>query len=402
MSGRAADPSGTPLMQQYREIKSRHRDSILFFRMGDFYEMFFDDAELGARVLNITLTTRGDGVPLAGVPVKAAADYLRQLIAAGHRVAICEQVEDPKLAKGIVRREVIETITPGAVLEENCLPGVRNNFLVAVSAARRWTARPPGWRPSRRAAEPPSRPAWPRSTSPPASSCSRPSLTAPCRKAIARLAPAELVLPNDLELKLEDGLLQTPRERWEFDPELARAELARRFQLASLDGLGLGPEDAPAVGAAGALLRYVQELQPSGLPHLQRPSVRRSAGHLWLDEMTRRNLELVEPLRAGARNTTLFEVLDTTMTPMGARLLRRFLLSPSRSRRHQPAARRGRGARGRRPEPRPHPRGAARRPGPGAPRRPRRRRPRHPPRARRPPRQLPPPPRRPRGAHLPG
>ena len=104
MSGRAADPSGTPLMQQYREIKSRHRDSILFFRMGDFYEMFFDDAELGARVLNITLTTRGDGVPLAGVPVKAAADYLRQLIAAGHRVAICEQVEDPKLAKGIVRR----------------------------------------------------------------------------------------------------------------------------------------------------------------------------------------------------------------------------------------------------------------------------------------------------------
>src|SRR5690606_21993510 len=135
VSGRAADPSGTPLMQQYREIKSRHRDSILFFRMGDFYEMFFDDAEVGARVLNITLTTRGDGVPLAGVPVKAAADYLRQLIAAGHRVAICEQVEDPKLAKGIVRREVIETITPGAVLEENCLPGVRNNFLVAVFAS---------------------------------------------------------------------------------------------------------------------------------------------------------------------------------------------------------------------------------------------------------------------------
>ncbi len=124
-------------MQQYLEIKSRHPGAILFFRMGDFYEMFFEDAQLGARVLNITLTARGDGVPLAGVPVKAAADYLRQLIAAGHRVAICEQVEDPKLAKGIVRREVVETITPGAVLDESYLPGARNNFLVAVSPVPR-------------------------------------------------------------------------------------------------------------------------------------------------------------------------------------------------------------------------------------------------------------------------
>jgi DNA mismatch repair protein MutS len=120
-------------MEQYREIKSRHRDAILFFRMGDFYEMFFDDAERGARVLGITLTSRGDGVPLAGVPVKAAADYLRQLVAAGHRVAICEQVEDPKKARGIVRRAVVETLTPGAILEEGWVAGGRNNFLVAVT-----------------------------------------------------------------------------------------------------------------------------------------------------------------------------------------------------------------------------------------------------------------------------
>ena len=119
-------------MQQYKEIKSRNRDAILFFRMGDFYEMFFEDAHLAARLLNITLTSRGDGVPLAGVPVKAAADYLRQLIAAGQRVAICEQVEDPRLARGIVRREVIETITPGAILDEGSLTGGRNNFLAAV------------------------------------------------------------------------------------------------------------------------------------------------------------------------------------------------------------------------------------------------------------------------------
>jgi DNA mismatch repair protein MutS len=315
VTGRAADPVGTPLMQQYREIKSRHRDAILFFRMGDFYEMFFDDAQLAARILNITLTSRGDGIPLAGVPVKAAADYLRQLIAAGHRVAICEQVEDPKLAKGIVRREVIETITPGAVLDENCLPGVRNNFLVAVGA-------------------PAARPSDPASAGLAAIDLSTgefllESVSAgELPEAVGRVAPAEVVAPADLELRLEDSVLRTPRDRWEFDPELARTELARRFGLASLDGLGLGPEDQAAVGAAGALLRYIADLQPAGLPHLRRPTMRRSARHLWIDEMTRRNLELVEPLRLGARGTTLLEVLDSTVTPMGARLLRQWLLSP--------------------------------------------------------------------------
>jgi DNA mismatch repair protein MutS len=301
-------------MQQYLEIKARHPGAILFFRMGDFYEMFFEDARLGARVLNITLTSRGDGVPLAGVPVKAAADYLRQLIGAGHRVAICEQVEDPKLAKGIVRREVVETITPGAVLDESCLPGTRNNFLVAVS---------PGERAGLAAID--------LSTG---EFLLETADTAELDEAVARLGPAELVLPTGTELRLDNGVLRTERERWEFDPELARAELARRFQLASLDGLGLDADDAPAVGAAGALLRYVAELQPSGLPHLRRPVVRRSGRHLWVDDMTRRNLELVEPLRAGARGTTLVEVLDTTQTPMGARLLRHWVLSPLR----EPAA----------------------------------------------------------------
>ncbi len=325
MTGKAADPAGTPLMQQYREIKSRHRDAILFFRMGDFYEMFFEDAHLAARVLGITLTSRGDGIPLAGVPVKAAAEYLRQLIAAGHRVAICEQVEDPKLAKGLVRREVIETITPGAVLEESCLPGTRNNFLVAVNAP----AHPPleSESSTRRVPEPPN--------------CGIAAVdlstgeflletveAAGLAEAVARLAPAEVVLPGELPLQLEDGVLRTPREPWEFDAELARAELARRFTLASLDGLGLGPDDTPAIGAAGALLRYLQELQPGGLAHLTRPVVRRAAGHLWVDDMTRRNLELIEPLRSGARGATLLEVLDISLTPMGARLLRRWLLSP--------------------------------------------------------------------------
>ena len=187
---KAADAGGTPLMQQYREIKSRHRDAILFFRMGDFYEMFFDDAEVAARVLNITLTARGDGVPLAGVPVKAAADYLRTFISAGFRVAICEQVEDPKLAKGIVRREVIETITPGAVLDEHCLPGVRNNFLVAVSAPAAATEPSAGLA------------AIDLSTG---EFIMETLVEGGLEEAVARMAPAEVVVSGETALRLEDG-----------------------------------------------------------------------------------------------------------------------------------------------------------------------------------------------------
>jgi DNA mismatch repair protein MutS len=297
----------TPLLLQYREIKSRHRDAILFFRMGDFYEMFFEDAQLGARALSITLTSRGDGVPLAGVPVKAAADYIRQLVSQGHRVAICEQVEDPKKAKGIVRREVIETVTPGTLLEEGWIAGGRNNWIVAV------------------------RPAGLAAIDLTTGEFFLESVEAGgLGEALGRLNPAELVLPSDFETGAEPEVLRTRRESWEFDIELAREELARRFALASLDGLGLGDADAPAIGAAGALLRYLSELKPGGLPHLSRPVVRRSERFLWLDEMTRRNLELVEPLRHGVKGVTLIETLDRTVTPMGARLLRQWLLSPLR------------------------------------------------------------------------
>src|SRR6266545_4117991 len=128
----------TPLMQQYREIKSRHQNAILFFRMGEFYEMFYDDAETASRTLGLTLTSRNNGaaseVPLAGVPVKAAADYVRRLVQQGFRVAICEQIEDPRVAKGVVRREVIETVTPGVAFADDLLDGARNNFVCAVCA----------------------------------------------------------------------------------------------------------------------------------------------------------------------------------------------------------------------------------------------------------------------------
>src|SRR5438477_3838217 len=132
--------SVTPLMQQYRDIKSRHQDAILFFRMGEFYEMFYEDAETASRALGLTLTSRNNGaaadVPLAGVPVKAAGGYIRRLVQQGFRVAICEQMEDPKVAKGIVRREVIETVTPGVAFSDDLLDGTRNNFICAVFAGR--------------------------------------------------------------------------------------------------------------------------------------------------------------------------------------------------------------------------------------------------------------------------
>ena len=298
----------TPLLLQYRDIKSRHRDSILFFRMGDFYEMFFEDAEVASRVLDITLTSRGDGVPLAGVPVRAAAEYLRRFVSQGYRVAICEQVEDPKKAKGIVRREVVETVTPGALLEEGWVAGGRNNWIVAVALSPSVGLAAIDLTTGEFLLE----------------SGSTEDLT----EALGRLAPAELVLPTGAIVSIEVEALRTEREPWEFDPALAREEIARRFHIASLDGLGLDQDDAAAIGAAGALLRYLADLKPGGLPHLARPAVRRSDRLLWVDEMTRRNLELVEPLRAGAKGVTLLEVIDRTVTPMGARLLRRWILSP--------------------------------------------------------------------------
>ncbi len=323
MSGAA-----TPLMQQYREIKARHQDAILFFRMGDFYEMFYDDAETASRVLGLTLTARNNGgaseVPLAGIPVKAAAEYLRRLVGHGHRVAVCEQVEDPKLAKGIVRREVVETITPGAVFADDMLDGARANYICAVATGRD-TARD-GERSQIGIA---------------AADLSTGELRLALVSAmdapalLARLAPRELLLVRGADeqttslvsLALE-GALVTERDGWEFDAQLAADDLARQFDVRGLDGFGLGIADGAAIGAAGALLRYLRELQPGGLPHLARPIVERPGGVMPLDEMTRRNLELVESLRGGELAGTLLSVLDRTVTPMGQRLLRQWLLAP--------------------------------------------------------------------------
>ena len=317
MSRRAPPAAGdTPLMQQYREIKARHRDAILFFRMGDFYEMFYEDAELAARELGLTLTSRNNGgaadVPLAGVPVKAAAEYLHRLVERGHRVAICEQVEDPRFAQGIVRREVVETVTPGAALDDHLLERTRDNFLVAIQ---------PG--------ETIGLAALDISTGEFLLETVAPGDFA---AALQRFDPRELVVPHGVTLPLPEGVLRSEREPWEFDAALAEEDLSRRFGLATLDGLGVEPADRPALAAAGALLRYASELRPAGLPQLAPPRMMRPGATMPLDEMTRRNLELVEPLRSGAAAGTLLSVLDRSTTPMGARLLRRWLLAPLRSR----------------------------------------------------------------------
>ena len=311
----------TPLMQQWRDAKSRHPDALIFFRVGDFYEMFCEDAEEGARLLGLTLTSRNNGgaanVPLAGVPVRARDEYLERLIRLGRRVAVCEQVEDPAEAKGIVRREVVETITPGALLSDALLSERRNNFLVALSRADHQHL----------------------------ALCAVDASTGEVIAALidansleaelARYEPAELLLPQSWALDPFDaapGVSRTYRADWLFDKDLAVEELKRRYHVLSLDGFGFQPDDAPLISALGALVAYVAEVQPPAIDALRAPRIERHGTAMALDEMTRRNLELVEPLRADAggrgRAATLIEVLDETLTGMGARLLRRWLLRP--------------------------------------------------------------------------
>jgi len=238
----------TPLMEHWREMKSRNPGAILLYRLGEFYETFYEDAEIASRVLGLTLTSRNNGgaadVPLAGVPAKAMSGYLRQLVSQGYRVAICEQMEDAKNAKGVVRREVVETITPGAAFADDLLDHARNNFLCAllVSGTHAGIA---------------------------AADLSTGELrlivcdAADLEPFLARLAPSEMVLVRgerapSPRTPVGEGPLVTERERWEFDPALASDALRVQFGVASLEAFGIGAADAPAVGAAGALLRYLQ------------------------------------------------------------------------------------------------------------------------------------------------
>ena len=313
----------TPLMQQWREAKSRHPDALIFFRVGDFFELFHEDAEEAARLLGLTLTSRNNGaaanVPMAGVPVRARDEYIRRLVRMGKRVAICDQVEDPAEAKGIVRREITETITPGAVLSDVLLSERRNNFLVSLAEAG-------GGAMALAAADVSTGELLVVQVEP-----------AALEAELARLEPAELLLPASWEgrrIPGSDGVSLTHRPDWLFDPAIAADELRRRFRVHTLDGFGFEDGDDALVAAAGALVAYLAEVQPQASEHLRPPRIERPGVGMALDEMTRRNLELVEPLRPdlagriGGRAGTLIEVVDETLTAMGGRLLRRWILRP--------------------------------------------------------------------------
>jgi DNA mismatch repair protein MutS len=338
----------TPLMQQWREAKARHPDAILFFRVGDFYEMFFEDAEEGARLLGLTLTARNNGgaadVPLAGVPARARDEYVQRLLRLGRRVAICEQVEDPAEAKGIVRREVVETVTPGVVLADALLAERRNNYVAALCRAPlgegegrgegRGTA---GARAGSHASS------WGEEVLALAvADISTGELVAlhvepgALEAELARFEPAELLLPASWEGRAVPeaaGAFVTTRPDWLFDCAVAEEELRRRFRVHTLEGLAFQEGDDGLLMALGALVAYLAEVQPAGIAHLKPPRIERPGRAMALDAMTRRNLELVEPLRPdlagrGARAATLLDVLDETVTAMGARMLRRWLLAP--------------------------------------------------------------------------
>ena len=305
----------TPLMRQWRQVKSRHLDDLVFFRVGDFYELFAEDAEEGSRLLGLTLTSRNNGaaqrVPLAGVPAKALGEYVDRLVKLGKKAVICDQVEDPAKAKGIVRREVVETVTPGTVVSDALLDASRNNFIVALVAGQQDVGL----------------------AAMDVSTGQLVVLGVPRSRIhdeLALLEPSELLVPEsaDPDPGEHGPAVLTTRPDWLFDPVTAREELTRRYKVHSLDGFGFEAGDELLIGAAGGLVAYVEEIRPGAAENLCAPRLQRSDAVMTLDSMTRRNLELVEPLRGDQKQPSLLSVLDLTATPMGARLLREWVLRP--------------------------------------------------------------------------
>jgi DNA mismatch repair protein MutS len=304
----------TPMMQQYREAKERHPGILLLFRAGDFYELFFEDAELAARLLNLTLTSRDKTIPMAGFPHHALEAHLRRLLHGGHRVAVCDQVEEAAQAKGrLIRREVTRVITPGTLTEDDLLDPRQSNYLAALAPAG-----------SREAVV---GIAWVELSTGlfQAADLPRERLA----DELARLELAELLL-SDAEKESSEafaGLLVTLRPGWTFDPDSARAALLRHFGVNTLAGFGFD-DNQPCLAAAGALLLYLQETLKANLGHLARLRPYAACNHLFLDEVTRRSLELTRTLRDNNRNGSLASIIDRTATAMGARLLQGWLLEP--------------------------------------------------------------------------
>ncbi len=305
----------TPMMQQYLSVKEQHPDAILFFRLGDFYEMFFDDAVTASRELELTLTGKDCGLeeraPMCGVPFHAADAYVARLIRRGFKVAICEQMEDPALAKGLVRREVIRVVTPGTVSDLSALEERRNNFLASVFVA--------GARAGMALCDVTTGEFFVRPV---------PDAKEGLGTALSAQALSE-VITNAPELVggMTDACLQ-PRPASDFSFPEARDALLGHFRVAALDALGLGRTQAAVVSAAGALVRYLSETQKNSLPHINRLRVLAPSKTMPMDLATRRNLELTEGLRSRSAHGSLLWLLDRTETAMGGRLLRSFVEQP--------------------------------------------------------------------------
>jgi DNA mismatch repair protein MutS len=306
------------MMQQYLALKAQVPDMLLFYRMGDFYELFFDDAEQAARLIGLTLTTRGvsGGQPIrmAGVPVVSVDQYLARLVRLGLSVAICEQIGDPATAKGPVERAIVRIVTPGTLTEDSLLPAKADRVLAA------WTG------PQRRRGNTLHGLAW-------LNLASGALLLTQCEDGelaaeLARINPAELLMPDGLEMPAGIEAARTPQPAWHFDADATQRILCEHFGVDSLAGFDVA--DLPeGVRAAGALLRYARHTQSQALAHVLGLRADRAQDYVWMDPASRRNLELTETLR-GDDGPTLFSILDHNRTPMGSRLLRRWLHHPLR------------------------------------------------------------------------
>ncbi|HEY5899343.1 MAG TPA: DNA mismatch repair protein MutS, partial [Burkholderiales bacterium] len=287
------------MMQQYLRIKGEHPDILVFYRMGDFYELFYDDAERAARLLDITLTSRGQSagapVKMAGVPVHAVEQYLARLVKLGESVAICEQIGDPALAKGPVERQVTRIVTPGTLTDSSLLDDKADNILLALTRDKStvglaWLSLATG---ALRVAE---------------------VVPGNLQNELRRIDPAEVLVADDVHL---DGYFVTRRPAWHFDVDSGKRKLLKQLGAASLAGYGC--EDLTlAIGACGALLEYAGKTQGQALAHVTAVTAERAGEYVRLDAATRRNLELTETLR-GETAPTLFSLLDECATGMGSR-----------------------------------------------------------------------------------
>ena len=320
---RPDDPSLSPAMRQFARFKHEHPGYVLFFRMGDFYELFYDDAVVAARTLGITLTRRTEGIPMAGVPFHSVEGYLKRMIAAGHRVAICEQVEDAKAAKGVVKRDVTRLVTAGTLTDDALLDGRRGNYLAALAFgdARRGGAGRAGL-------------AW----------CDLSTgrieaLTADEPEAfdeLARLDPAELLVPETSGGEEHPAARQArargvkgvvSRAAWQFTTRHGLECFARQWNATTAAGYGFS-DDEPAVAAVGACVAYLAETQREGVSHLAPPARFEPGDHLRIDPASYRSLEIDRTVRGGTAEGSLLNAVDRTKTPMGGRLLREWLRAP--------------------------------------------------------------------------